>query len=107
MRISDWSSDVCSSDLLIAGSAYGLTAATRVHSPLFYAHLTMTSGASAEIPTGFPDRALYVASGAVEVGGHRYCAGQMLVLGSGVSQVQAVERSTVMMRSEEHTSALQ
>src|SRR3546814_16140899 len=37
---------------LIAGSAYGLTAATRVHSPLFYAHLTMTSGASAEIPTG-------------------------------------------------------
>ena len=41
---------------LIAGSAYGLTAAARTHSPLFYVHLDMQAGAPAEIPPGFSER---------------------------------------------------
>jgi redox-sensitive bicupin YhaK (pirin superfamily) len=41
---------------LIAGSAYGLTAAARTHSPLFYAHLEMAPGAIAEIPSDFSER---------------------------------------------------
>ncbi|MHA3791434.1 pirin family protein [Sphingomonas sp. YL-JM2C] len=82
---------------LIAGSAYGLTAVARTHSPLFYAHLDMEPGATAEVPAGHPERALYVATGAVEVDGARYDAGKMLVLGADVSALRAIERSAVML----------
>ena len=82
---------------LIAGSAYGLTAGAKTHSPLFYAHLDMEPGATAEIPMGHAERALYVATGAVEFDGARYEAGKMLVLGAGASRVKALERSAVMV----------
>ncbi|MEW7850421.1 pirin family protein [Massilia aurea] len=82
---------------LIAGSAYGLTAAARTHSPLFYAHLDMAAGASAEIPGGYKERALYIATGAVEVGGTRYESGRMLVLGANASRVRAIAPSSVMV----------
>jgi len=82
---------------LIAGSAYGLTAAARTHSPLFYAHLDMTAGATAEIPGGYSERALYIATGAVEVEGARFEAGRMLILGAGASRVRAAETSAVML----------
>ncbi|WP_299998213.1 pirin family protein [uncultured Cedecea sp.] len=82
---------------LIAGSAYGLTAGTETHSPLFYAHLDMALGATAEIPSGYKERALYIATGAVEVDGTRYEAGRMLVLSSAASSVRALESSAVMV----------
>lgn len=82
---------------LIAGSAYGLTAAVRTHSPLFYVHLDMQAGASAEIPPGFSERALYIAAGRVEMDGATYAAGQMLVLTPAASHVIAREPSTVML----------
>ncbi len=83
--------------ILIAGSAYGLSAAVRTHSPLFYAHLDIAAGASAEIPSGHAERAIYVATGAVELDGARFEAGRMLVLGADASAVRAVERSVVMV----------
>lgn len=82
---------------LIAGSAYGLSAAAKTHSPLFYAHLDMEAGAVAEIPADQPERAIYVATGAVELGGQHFKAGQMAVLGDGASSMKATERSTVMV----------
>lgn len=82
---------------LIAGSAYGLTAGVKTHSPLFYAHLDMAPGAIAEIPADYTERALYIASGAVEMDGTRYEAGRMLVLGAGASAVRAQDQSTVMV----------
>lgn len=82
---------------LIAGSAYGLTAGARTHSPLFYAHLDLDTGAQAEIPVGHAERAVYVATGAVEIDGQRHEAGRMLVLGPDVSRLTAAERSTVMV----------
>lgn len=82
---------------LIVGSAYGLTARTRTYSPLFYAHLDMAPGATAEIPHGHEERALYVATGAVELAGMRYDAGKMLVLNAVASRVRAAEQSTVMV----------
>lgn len=65
---------------LIAGSLWGLSAPVNVHSPLFYVHWALESGASASLPAEYPERAVYVASGAVEVGARRFEAGQMLVL---------------------------
>lgn len=82
---------------LIAGSAYGLTAGVKTHSPLFYAHLDMAPGAISEIPADYTERALYIASGAVEMDGTRYEAGRMLVLGAGASAVRAQDQSTVMV----------
>ncbi|PZP56616.1 MAG: hypothetical protein DI586_03115 [Micavibrio aeruginosavorus] len=82
---------------LIAGSAYGLTAAAETHSPLFYAHLDMAPGSSAEIPVGHKERALYIAKGAVEIAGMRYESGRMLVLSPDASRVRASEQSTVMV----------
>ena len=82
---------------LIAGSAYGLTAGAATHSPLFYAHLEVEQGATAEIPGGYSERALYIAKGAIEVDGRRYEAGKMLVLSAPASSVQALEQSTIMV----------
>ena len=82
---------------LIAGSAYGLTAGARTYSPLFYAHLDIAPGATAEIPGGHKERALYIATGAVEMAGTRYDAGKMLMLNAAASRVRAAEQSTVMV----------
>jgi redox-sensitive bicupin YhaK (pirin superfamily) len=82
---------------LIAGSAYGLTAATRTYSPLFYAHLDIAPGATAEIPGGHKERALYIATGAVEIAGTRHDAGRMLILNAAASRIRAAEQSTVMV----------
>jgi redox-sensitive bicupin YhaK (pirin superfamily) len=81
---------------LIAGSAWGLTAKVETFSPLFYAHLEMTHGAGFAMPHDHPERALYVASGAIEHDGRRYGAGQMLVLGRGPASFTAPEPATVM-----------
>lgn len=82
---------------LIAGSAYGLTASARIHSPLFYVHLDLDAGGSAEIPVGYAERAVYIATGSVEIDGARHDAGRMLVLGGDVSRVTALQPSTVML----------
>lgn len=81
---------------LIAGSAYGLTSRAQTHSPLFYAHLEMAPGATAEIPGGHSERAIYVAAGSVELGGQTLKAGQMAVVNPDSSAMRAVEPSTVM-----------
>ncbi|MGN6828029.1 pirin family protein [Paucibacter sp. M5-1] len=82
---------------LIAGCAYGMTARTATHSPQFYAHLSMTPGATAEVPTIHAERAVYIATGVVELGGYTFNAGQMLVLGAGASRVRAIEQAEVMV----------
>lgn len=82
---------------LIAGQAYGLTAGARTHSPLFYAHLDLAPGASAEIPAGHAERAVYVATGAVEVDGQRHGVGRMLVLDGRTSTLRAVAPTTAMV----------
>ncbi|HEV7632085.1 MAG TPA: pirin family protein [Steroidobacteraceae bacterium] len=64
---------------LIAGSAFGVQAAVRTHSPLFYAHLVLDTNARAQLPGDYSERAAYVVSGSIEVGGQSYVAGQMLI----------------------------
>jgi len=81
---------------LIAGDAFGLSAKVRTHSPLFYAHLDMDAGATAA-PPHQPERALYVAAGAVEVDGQRLVTGEMAIIGPGPSSLSAVAPSIVML----------
>jgi redox-sensitive bicupin YhaK (pirin superfamily) len=82
---------------LIAGSAYGLTAAAQTHSPLFYAHLDLAPDATAELPGGYAERAVYVAQGTVEIEGRSFGAGRMIVVATQASRVRATERSTIMI----------
>lgn len=82
---------------LIAGSAMGMAAAVKTHSPLFYIHWDMDAGAAATLTAEHPERALYVASGSAEVDGHRLLTGQMAVLNPGADvRVVADEAATVM-----------
>ncbi|GAB3011130.1 pirin family protein [Spirosoma pulveris] len=83
---------------LIAGDAYGLKNGVATDSPLFYAHVILQPGARFGPPTGFPERGAYVAKGSVEVNGHTYGVGQLLVFNKGVDPVViARETSTLML----------
>jgi redox-sensitive bicupin YhaK (pirin superfamily) len=82
---------------LIAGTAFGLASAVPVRSPLFYLHWSLAAGASMVLPSGYPERAAYVASGRVEVAGDTFEAGRMLVFRPGGEPVvTALEPSVVM-----------
>ena len=83
---------------LIAGSAFGVTAPVRTHSPLFYLHVELQAGARTPLPTGYPERAAYVVHGQVEVAGQTYKRGQLLVFAPDAAPVlTALEPSTVML----------
>ncbi len=82
---------------LIAGSAYGLTAGTPTHSPLFYAHLELQAGALGEVPAGPAERAIYIARGSIELDGISCDAGRMLVVDRAASRFRALAPSTVMV----------
>lgn len=82
---------------LIAGKASGLEAAVKTHSPLFYLHWELDAGARAELATDYSERAVYAATGAIEVDSQRVDAGQMAVLAPGrAATIQALEPSIVM-----------
>ena len=91
-----WEEDGLSGQL-IAGSAYGLTAAARTHSPLFYAHLELAAGGRAEFPAGYAERAAYVARGTIEIDGRVCPAGRMIVVDGSASSLRAIEPATVML----------
>jgi redox-sensitive bicupin YhaK (pirin superfamily) len=83
---------------VIAGTVYGLRAPTPVHSPLFYIHLDLDAGASAGLPSGHAERALYVVTGAVTLGTQRVEAGHMAVFPPGAEDhFEALEKSTVVL----------
>ena len=83
---------------LIAGEAEGMKANVHVHSPQFYMHWQMDAGARRVIPAEYPERALYVATGSVDVGDQTVSAGQMAILDTGGDvPVSAREASTVMV----------
>ena len=82
---------------LIAGSAEGMDAGVKVRSPMFYMHWDMQAGARRHVPDDYPERAIYVAAGSVEVAGQRVEAGQMAVLAKGSVLVSADGPATVMV----------
>src|SRR5690606_34736018 len=60
---------------LIAGNAYGLNSAVATHSPLCYLHIVLQPGAGFALPQEHAERGIYIAKGALEVGGNTYRAG--------------------------------
>ncbi|MFN3725482.1 MAG: pirin family protein [Allosphingosinicella sp.] len=68
---------------LIAGRALGLGAKVQTLSPLFYLHWDLQAGGRAALPADYPERALYVAEGAIMLAGESLEEGQMAVLAPG------------------------
>lgn len=83
---------------VIAGSAYGLSSPAKTHSPLFYVHADLQAGARLALPSGHAERALFVASGEVEVDGQRHGMNRLLVFGRNEAPtIQAGPASRVML----------
>jgi redox-sensitive bicupin YhaK (pirin superfamily) len=83
---------------LVAGEAFGAAAKVKTHSPLFYVHWKLQPGAQGELPDEYPERAAFVASGAVQVEGRTHGPGQMLVFAPGAPVTfTAKEASHVML----------
>ncbi|WP_181304991.1 pirin family protein [Rufibacter sp. XAAS-G3-1] len=82
---------------LIAGDAYGLRNGVKTHSPLFYLHVVLDRGARFGLPQEHSERGVYVAKGSVEVSGHTYTVGQMLVFSKGVDPIILAKEPTTLM----------
>jgi redox-sensitive bicupin YhaK (pirin superfamily) len=83
---------------LIAGAAEGMRANVPVLSSQFYMHWEMEADAVRTLPADYPERAIYVTSGKIDVDGRTVTGGQLAVLedGSSALDVRAVVPSTVM-----------
>jgi redox-sensitive bicupin YhaK (pirin superfamily) len=82
---------------LIAGAAFGVKSPVKTHSPLFYLHWTLDPGATAQLPRDYSERAAYVVSGKVEVGGQSFEPGRMVVFSKGADVVLTATAPTVVM----------
>jgi redox-sensitive bicupin YhaK (pirin superfamily) len=82
---------------VLAGEAFGLHAAVRTHSPLFYAHVALEPGARIALPREHAERAAYVVSGAVEADHQRLGARQMAVFSGGAEAVLQAQSPSVLM----------
>ena len=80
---------------LVAGEAFGVKAPVPVHSPLFYLHYELETGASVALPNHH-ERAVYVASGTIEAGGQRIEATRMAVLAPGAAKIRALGPTTLI-----------
>jgi redox-sensitive bicupin YhaK (pirin superfamily) len=82
---------------VLAGEAFGLRAAVKTHSPLFYVHVTMETGARLALPREHAERAAFLVSGAVQVEGQAISARQMAVFGAGTAVIQSAAPSVLML----------
>ena len=82
---------------LIAGRLAGVQSPVQTDSPQFYVHWQLRAGARVSLPAEYPERAVYVAGGEVEVDGERIEPGSMAVLAPGRSATIAALGDAVVM----------
>lgn len=82
---------------LLAGSAYGQRAGVATLSPLFYLHCDLAAGGQVELPTEYPERAVYVVEGEIGCAGQRFGSGRMLVFQPRAPVVLAAEHGAKIM----------
>ncbi|MBI3507870.1 MAG: pirin family protein [Proteobacteria bacterium] len=82
----------------ILGTAYGLSAPVKIHSPIFYLHAELPAGSELPMTDEHVERGFYVVSGGIEVDGAAYGPGNLVVLREGVAAtLRALAASTVML----------
>lgn len=82
---------------LIAGDAYGLKSKVNTNSPLFYLHVVLQKDAPFALPAEHEERGFYIVKGAVEIAGHTYNEGKMLVFTKGVDPLIVAKEETTLM----------
>ncbi len=83
---------------ILAGEAFGLRAAVKTLSPLFYLHAVLEPGARVAMPAGYPEHGAYVVSGSMHGDGIEVAPGQMWVgTGTAGATLTAASRSVVML----------
>lgn len=83
---------------LIAGAAYGETSPVKTFSPIFYLAAETGKGAKIEMPTEYPERALYIVSGSIRIDGEIYESGKMVVFAENAAPViETVQPSRLML----------
>jgi redox-sensitive bicupin YhaK (pirin superfamily) len=65
---------------VLAGTAWGITAPTRVLSPTFYVDVTLSAGSTIDVPEKYAERGVFVVDGAVQLGAHVLAPGPIAVL---------------------------
>ncbi|MEO1601102.1 MAG: pirin family protein [Pseudomonadota bacterium] len=68
---------------LILGTGWGETAPLKTFSEMIYADAVLEAGAKIPLPADHEDRGLYIVSGAIEIAGVAYEAGQMMTFRPG------------------------
>src|SRR3546814_6821175 len=102
MRISDWSSDVCSSDLPLARPRTGSADRPQLEG-LAHGGLDLTEREALQEPQ---DLDVFALAGGAVVAGPQAGFQEAAQGGEGLGQVPLLERGGLVERSEEHTSAL-
>jgi redox-sensitive bicupin YhaK (pirin superfamily) len=82
---------------LVAGSAYGAASPVPVFSALFYVHAELRAGAVLAVPDEHAERAVYIVSGGVSIGGESYGPATMAVLRAGPAGLRATADSRLML----------
>ncbi len=83
---------------LVVGSLYGERSPVETFSDMFYADVTLETGARLPMDAGHEERAVYVVEGAIEIAGDRFDATRLVVFRPGDSLViKALEPSRLML----------
>ena len=73
---------------LVLGSAWERTSAVAFPAQALYAVIDMAAGAELEIPDGFSERGIYLASGTISLGGSALSAGELGLLPAGETRLR-------------------
>jgi redox-sensitive bicupin YhaK (pirin superfamily) len=79
---------------LVIGSAFGLRSPVLTFSEMFYLGAAFEPGSALSLPPEHAERAVYVAAGALEIGGQAIAAGQLAVLPPGADVVLRAPAAT-------------
>ena len=81
---------------VLIGTIYGARSPVRTFSETLYADVTLTSGATLQVPAEPEERALYLVDGTVEIAGETVAPGRLLVLRPAV-EIVVVARSAARL----------
>lgn len=82
---------------LVAGAAFGLRSPVRTHSPLCYVDLRLAAGARLSLAPDYPERAVFVVDGEVEIAGQPVPPGHMAILAPGRPVDLAARRPAILL----------
>lgn len=82
---------------LVIGEAFAAKSDVPTHSPLFMVHWELTPGARCALTAEHPERAIYVAKGAVDIDRQRFETGQLIVFKKdALPEIMALLPSTLI-----------